>query len=138
MSQWTHVTGTIYLYSWIELEDSIFKFMKSNFDLIPRGSEGPIEYFFNSGDRITASCGRDSYIKGTGAITFIGDLRDMSEVEFCEGLDEFLKKVFDELPIRDLTIMIKDEWRPTYKHYYMYGDELRIEEIPKMTSREPR
>ena len=61
----------------------------------------------------------------------------MSEVEFCEGLDEFLKKVFDELPIRDLTIMIKDEWRPTYKHYYMYSNELRIEDIPKQISREP-
>ena len=55
----------------------------------------------------------------------------MSESEFCEGFDEFIKKLFEELPVRDLTFMIKDEWRPTYKHYYMYGDELRIEDIPK-------
>lgn len=137
MSQWTHIVGTIYIYDWIDPKKQVLEFMKSNFHLIPQGSEGPIEYFFNSGDRITASCGRDSYIKGTGAITFIGDLRDMSEVEFCEGLDEFLKKVFNELPIRDLTIMIKDEWRPTYKHYYMYGNELRISDIPKQISREP-
>ena len=59
------------------------------------------------------------------------------EMFLNEGFDEFIKKLFEELPVRDLTFMIKDEWRPTYKHYYMYGDELRIEDIPKIASREP-
>ena len=137
MSQWTHVIGTIYLYGYRELEKQTLEFMEANFSLIPKGSEEPVEYFYNAGDRITASLGGSGYVKGTGAITFIGDLRDMSEPEFCEGFDKFIKKLFKELPVRDLTFMIKDEWRPTYKHYYMYGDELRIEDIPKTASREP-
>lgn len=137
MSQWTHVTGTVYLYDCIDPRTQALEFMESNFHLIPNGSEESIEFFYNGGDRITASCGRDSYVKGTGAITFVGDLRDMNESEFCEGLDKFLKQALDELPIRDLTIMVKDEWKPTFKHYYMYSDELRSEDIPKKISREP-
>ena len=137
MSQWTHIVGTIYLYDWIDPKKQILEFMESNFHLIPRGSEGPVEYFYNAGDRITASLGGSDYVKGTGSLTFIGDLRNMSESEFCEGFDEFIKKLFKELSVRDLTFMIKDEWRPTYKHYYMYSDELRSEDIPKKISREP-
>lgn len=137
MSQWTHIIGTIYLYDWIDPKKQVLEFMESNFHLIPRGSEEPVEYFYNAGDRITASLGENDYIKGTGSLTFIGDLRDMSESEFCEGFDEFIKKLLKELSVRDLTFMIKDEWRPTYKHYYMYSDELRIEDISKQISREP-
>ena len=109
MSQWTHIVGTIYFYGYRELEKPILEFMESNFSLIPRGSEGPVEYFYNAGDRITASLAGSGYVKGTGSLTFIGDLRDMSEPEFCEGFDEFIKKLFKELPVRDLTFMIKDE-----------------------------
>ena len=137
MSQWTHIVGTIYLYDCIDPKKQALEFMESNFHLIPNGSEEAVEFFFNSGNRITASCGRDSYVKGTGSLTFIGDLRDMSESEFCKGFDEFLQKALNKLPIRDLTIMVKDEWKPTYKHYYVYGFDLRIEDIPKMASREP-
>lgn len=137
MSQWTHIVGTIYLYDWIDPKKQVLEFMESNFHLIPRGSEEPVEYFYNLGDRITASLGENDYVKGTGSLTFIGDLRDISESEFCEGFDEFIKNLLKELSVRDLTFMIKDECRSTYKHYYMYGDELQIEDISKQTSREP-
>ena len=137
MSQWTHIVGTVYLYDWIDPKKQVLEFMESNLHLIPEGSEEPVEYFYNAGNRITASLGENDYVKGTGSLTFIGDLRDMSEPEFCEGFDKFIKKLLKELSVRDLTFMIKDEWRPTYKHYYMYGDELRIEDISKQISREP-
>ena len=90
MSQWTHVIGTIYLYGYRELEKQTLEFMEANFSLIPKGSEEPVEYFYNAGDRITASLGGSGYVKGTGAITFIGDLRDMGESEFCEGFNKFI------------------------------------------------
>ena len=131
MSQWTHVIGTIYLYTFVDPKESTLKFMEQNFSLIPKGSEGPMEYFFSSSSRITASDGREK-IKGSGAITFIGDLRDMDERTFCEGFEEFLNIAMDELPVRDLTFIVSDEWSMTNKHYFLSGLDLISRNVDKM------
>ena len=131
MSQWTHVIGTIYLYTFVDPKESTLKFMEQNFSLIPKGSEGPMEYFFSSSSRITASDGREK-IKGSGAITFIGDLRDMDERTFCEGLEEFLNIAIEELPVRDMTFIVSDEWSMTNKHYFLSGLNLISRNVDKM------
>ena len=136
MSQWTHVIGTIYLYTFVDPKESTHKFMDKHFKLIPKGSEGPIEYFYSSSNRVTASDGREK-IKGSGAITFIGDLRDMDERTFCEGLEEFLNIAMDELPVRDLTFIVSDEWSMTNKHYFLSGLELISQDVDKILVKQP-
>ena len=131
MSQWTHVIGTIYLYTYVDPKESTYKFMDKHFKLIPKGSEGPVEYFYGFSDRVTASDGKEK-IKGSGAITFIGDLRDMDESTFCKGLEEFLNIAIEELPIRDLTFIVSDEWSMTNKHYFMSGLDLISRNVDKM------
>lgn len=136
MSQWTHVIGTIYLYTFVDPKESTHKFMDKHFKLIPKGSEGPLEYFYGSSNRVTASDGKEK-IKGSGAITFIGDLRDMNERTFCEGLEEFLNIAMDELPVRDLTFIVSDEWSMTNKHYFLSGLELISQDVDKILVKQP-
>ena len=136
MSQWTHVVGTIYLYTFVDPKESTLNFMKKHISLIPKGSEGPIEYFYSSSNRVTASDGKEK-IKGSGAITFIGDLRDMDERTFCEGLEEFLNIAMDELPVRDLTFIVSDEWSMTNKHYFLSGLELISQDVDKILVKQP-
>ena len=131
MSQWTHVIGTIYLYTFVDPKESTHNFMDKHFKLIPKGSEGPVEYFYSSSNRVTASDGKEK-IKGSGAITFIGDLRDMDERTFCEGLEKFLNIAIDELPVRDLTFIVSDEWSITNKHYFLSGLDLISQDVDKM------
>lgn len=136
MSQWTHVIGTIYLYTFVDPKESTHKFMDKHFKLIPKGSEGPVEYFYSSSNRVTASDGKEK-INGSGAITFIGDLRDMDERTFCEGLEEFLNIAMDELPVRDLTFIVSDEWSMTNKHYFLSGLELISQDVDKILVKQP-
>lgn len=136
MSQWTHVVGTIYLYTFVDPKESTLNFMKKHISLIPKGSEGPIEYFYSSSNRVTASDGKEK-IKGSGAITFIGDLRDMDEGTFCEGLEKFLNISIDELPVRDLTFIVSDEWSMTNKHYFLSGLNLVSQDVDKMLVKQP-
>lgn len=136
MSQWTHVIGTIYLYTFVDPKESTHNFMDKHFKLIPKGSEGPVEYFYGSSNRVTASDGKEK-IKGSGAITFIGDLRDMNERTFCEGLEEFLNIAMDELPVRDLTFIVSDEWSMTNKHYFLSGLELISQDVDKILVKQP-
>lgn len=136
MSQWTHVIGTIYLYTFVDPKESTHNFMDKHFKLIPKGSEGPVEYFYSSSNRVTASDGKEK-IKGSGAITFIGDLRDMDERTFCEGLEEFLNIAMDELPVRDLTFIVSDEWSMTNKHYFLSGLELISQDVDKILVKQP-
>jgi hypothetical protein len=123
MSQWVQVTGSFYIHSW---EDGIGKrlesFMRDNFNRIPDGSEGALDWgVMQSSEHTTGSDFDGTPIYGRGQLHIFGSLRDMTVDMFEDGLMDFLKVLVSAFPIRAGQVIV-DGWS-NGKRIYWYNDE---------------
>ena len=131
MSVWTHVNGAVHIYAFANMSEIISRFMKENFKLIPKGSEGPIDYYANVYSKPTAF--DQESVFGAYTITFAGHLRDITEHEFCEGFEKFLKKCVYELPCEMATFSVNDDSKRYVIAYTQTEDRIVRSKIEKFS-----
>lgn len=117
MSQWTHITATIAVDTWLYGldKDTLCSRVQAVLDTAPRirGSEGDVDvnFFVKSGHNHSGfTDGEWEVSQSCVTIVIQGDMRDRDKDEVKQELCEFVTYIDNIFGIRDGSYGLKDDW----------------------------